>query len=282
MVDVSPPRSANEPLFTVSHAKIDSSTCTTLLEYLQRAAIGAICYSPDHGSFKKVDGNDSWWSCDFASTCSLEELREMLFGLIERRGSNQTLNSKEIIMTKRCKTMVKTEGGDDDYLFGAEEVQESPDKAYLDTTGNISNAAEEEGLLAKTLAASRCESSTAPNSPAAPAGVVLKRVKCSDLMTNSFNGSCPEGYELYGGGLFAETELAARLTMLDGTVLAPLEKREAGQPLQLWQLQENCWSSEQADSCMALVIPLREQPGLTDGKRVYVPHEDTMNQRGWT
>ena len=86
----------------------------------------------------------------------------MLFGLIERRGSNQTLNSKEIIMTKRCKTMVKTEGGDDDYLFGAEEVQESPDKAYLDTTGNISNAAEEEGLLAKTLAASRCESSTAP------------------------------------------------------------------------------------------------------------------------
>ena len=140
MVDVSPSRSANEPLFTVSHAEIDSSTCTTLLEYLQRAAIGAICSSLDHGSFKK-DGNDSWWSCDFESACSLAELCEMLFGLIERRGSNQTLNSHEILM--RREPIVKTEGGDDDDLFETEEVQESPDKAYLDTTGNSSNGSDQ-------------------------------------------------------------------------------------------------------------------------------------------
>ena len=139
MVDASPSRSANEPLFTVSHAEIDSNTCTTLLEYLQRAAKGAICSSPEIGSFKKVDGNDLWWCSDFESECSLVELCGMLFRLIERRGSNQTLSSQEIIMIKRREPIAKTEGGDDDYLFEAEEVQESPDKAYLDTTGNSIN-----------------------------------------------------------------------------------------------------------------------------------------------
>ena len=39
--------------------------------------------------------------------------------------------------------MVKTEGGENDYLFDAEEVQESPDKAYLDTTGNSSNGSDQ-------------------------------------------------------------------------------------------------------------------------------------------
>ena len=161
---------------------------------------------------------------------------------------------------------------------GVEGVEGATEGAVGDAEGPWvpSTAAEEKELLARTLAASRCESSTAPKPTAAPAGMVLRRVLCSDVMRESFFGSCPEGYEMaeqYGGGLFADTKPAARLTMLNGTVLMPLEKREAGQPLQLWQLQENCWSSKQADSCMALVSPLDEQPGLTDGKRVYVPQD---------
>ena len=161
---------------------------------------------------------------------------------------------------------------------GVEGVEGATEGAVGDAEGPWvpSTAAEEKELLARTLAASRCESSTAPKPTAAPAGVVLRRVLCSDVMRESFFGSCPGGYEMaeqYGGGLFADTEPAARLTMLNGTVLVPLEKREAGQPLQLWQLQENCWSSKQADSCMALVSLLDEQPGLTDGKRVYVPQD---------
>lgn len=162
---------------------------------------------------------------------------------------------------------------------GVEGVEGATKGAVGDAEGPWvpSTAAEEKELLARTLAASRCESSTVPKPTAAPAGVVLRRVLCSAMMGDSFFGSCPEGYEekaeQYGGGLFADTKPAAMLTMLNGTVLVPLEKREAGQPLQLWQLQENCWSSEQADSCMALVSPLDAQPGLTDGKRVYVPQD---------
>ena len=176
-----------------------------------------------------------------------------------------------------CKLLSAPAEGVVEGTEGAEDAAKGPSVPSTD--------AEEEALLAKTLAASRRESTAQSERPTAPPGVALMRASCSELLIHSFGGKCPEGYEmeknpdgmgkLLGGGLFGDPA-AAWLSMLGGTVLVPLEIRKAEQPLQLLQLVDN-WPCEQTLAKtlpgygMALGYQLEEQRGLKEGMRVYVP-----------
>ena len=142
MVDISPCRSTDGALFVVSHADVNLRSCAALLEYLQRAATGATCDSPEHGSFTKQGGDgDLWWCSDHNATCTSVELLGMLRQSIESRALelDQALNSQDIIITK-CEPRGKTEGEADNDLF---EAKDSTDTASLDIIGNSSSASDQ-------------------------------------------------------------------------------------------------------------------------------------------